>query len=380
MDDNTTADIQETEETPKDQYSIYNYLKGNPASIATVFTVLIAIVTFLAQVMTYMANKKTLVYWGFDGSYATLGTEGLLYSAIASIVQIIVQTFALTWFMKTCEVYFEKKQFYIPILHKYQSEKTKINELNKKIKKLSKTKFQDGQKDAELSSLQNEINALNNYVDESMTILKRWRKDTILLFFINVIPVMLLLVYFSVLGMFLNDGKATFDRIVTLLIIHGASLWFLFVIQEKTVLNKQKANQETQENQSNVQSHFTDTETDYPLFTLLRKWKGIPNSIIISYCIPLCISILLLVNPYTAGNSSATTSKDSFQIVSMDNAYYAVVYRENDLYFLEKAVVTDDTITIYTNEQRILTLEDASFTVYTFKKENIFKSEGEVLP
>jgi len=110
MDDNTTADIQETEETPKDQYSIYNYLKGNPASIATVFTVLIAIVTFLAQVMTYMANKKTLVYWGFDGSYATLGTEGLLYSAIASIVQIIVQTFAMFWYAQTCEVYFENKQ------------------------------------------------------------------------------------------------------------------------------------------------------------------------------------------------------------------------------------------------------------------------------
>lgn len=380
MDDNTTTGVQETEGTPKDQYSIYNYLKGNPASIATVFTVLIAIVTFLAQVMTYMTNKKTLVYWGFDGSYATLGTEGLLYSAIASIIQIIVQTFAAVWYAQTCEVYFENKQFYTPILHKYQSEKTKIKELIKKIKKLSKTKYQDGQKDAELSSIQNELNTLNNYLNESMTILKNWKKDTILLFFINVIPVILLLIYFSLLGMFLNDGKATFDRIVTLLIIHGATLWLLFVIQEKTVLNKQKAKQETQENQSNVQIQFMDTKADYPLFTLLRKWKGIPNSIIISYCIPLCVSIFLLVNPYTSGNPSATTNKDSFQIVSIDDAYYAVVYRENDLYFLEKAVVTDDTITIYTNEQRILTLEDASFTVYTFKKENVSKTESEVLP
>lgn len=379
MDDNTTTSVQETEEVPKDQYSIYNYLKENPASIATVFTVLIAVVTFLAQVKTYMTNKKTLVYWKFDSSYATLGTEGLLYSAIASIVQIIVMTFAAFWYAQTCNVYLEEKQFYIPILHKYQSEKTKIKELKNKIKKLSKTGYQDRQKDAKLSRIQDKLNIQNNYLSESMAKLKCWKKYTVLLFFINVIPVIFLMVYFSFFGMFLKYGNVKLNEIIMLLVVYSALLWILFVMREKKVLNKKKINQETQENQSDVQNQFRDTKADYPIVTLLMKWKGVPNSAIISCCVPLCISLFLFINPYISGNPNATTDKDSFQIVSIDDACYAVVYRENDLYFLEKAVVADNTITIYTNEQRILTLEDASFTVYTFKKENILKSESEVL-
>ncbi len=380
MNENTVQNEQEITETPKNQYSIYNYLKGNPASIVTVFTVLIAIVTFLAQVITYMTNKKTLVYWGFDGSYATLGTEGLLYSAIASIVQILLQTIAMFWYVQTCDAYLENKQFYAPIIQNYKSEKTRIKGLNKEIKELSKTKYQDGQNDAELSSRQNELNTLNESINKSMTNLKSWKKESILLFFINVIPVLFLLVYFSLLGMFLKDGNTSFSRIVTNLIMCSTLLWMFFVMHEKNVLNKQKAKQETQENESNAQIQLMDTKRDYPLLTLLRKWKGISNSAIIYYCISLSVSLFIFVNPYAVENPNVTTNKDSFQIVSIDDAYYAVVYRENDLYFLEKAVVTDNTITIYTNEQRILTLEDASFTVYTFEKENIFKSESEWLP
>ncbi len=380
MNENNIQNEQEITEDLKSQYSIYNYLKGNPASIVTVFTVLIAIVTFLAQAMTYMTNKKTLVYWGFDGSYTTLGTEDLLYSAIISISQIISQTIAMFWYAKTCDVYLGIKQFYAPIIQEFKSQKTNINGLNKRIKELSKIKYRDGQKDAELSSIQNELNTLSNYQNETMTMLKSWKKESILIFFINVIPIMILLVYFSSLSMFLKDGNASFSRIVTNLIMYITLLWILFVIHEKTVLNKQKANQKTQENESNAQTQLTDMKREYPLFALLRKWEGIPNSTIIWCCIALFISFFVYINPYTVGNSNVTTNKDSFQIVSIDDAYYAVVYRENDLYFLEKAVVTDNTITIYTNEQRILTLEDASFTVYTFEKENIFKSESEWLP
>ena len=67
-----------------------------------------------------------------------------------------------------------------------------------------------------------------------------------------------------------------------------------------------------------------------------------------------------------------------FEVFNLNGEAYVVVHHDNNTYFLEKADISDDVLTIYINHQRIVDSLDVAFTVKTF--ETVIKDDSEVLP
>lgn len=103
------SDISEDE----NQYSIYNYIKSHSGSLAIIFSSMVAVITFIAQFTAFINNKNILEYWNIDSSYASWNSKGLLYSALASVVYVIIVSLLSTWFSKTCDAYLEQKKLFV---------------------------------------------------------------------------------------------------------------------------------------------------------------------------------------------------------------------------------------------------------------------------
>ena len=102
-------------ESSEEKYSIYNHLKSHPTSAIAAFSALVAIITFFAQLMTYIINKNVLDYWGFNVSYASLGNDSLLYSAISAIVYGLVLALSIVIYLKTCDAYLDRKRYFLTL-------------------------------------------------------------------------------------------------------------------------------------------------------------------------------------------------------------------------------------------------------------------------
>ena len=86
------------------------------------------------------------------------------------------------------------------------------------------------------------------------------------------------------------------------------------------------------------------------------------------------VTNILLIGFFGVSISQHEAYKTTFEIVTISGGTYAVVYHNNDTFFLEKADISGDEITIYTHQQRIINFSDVSLDIYSFQK--VTKVEG----
>ena len=186
--DNTNVNEEEAEvvdlnqENSNKDYTIFNYLKNHPASILAILTTAVTILTFFAQVMTYFANRNQLMYWGIDISYTTVTKDTLFFTAITSIIYVIVFTLLFIWFSTTSETYIEKKKFYFIY-------KTYEKKFNRHIKHLEQINKYNDNHNWQKQNI--EIEEIKETLKKSHMEAKRSKKEDRLIFFINIIPIML---------------------------------------------------------------------------------------------------------------------------------------------------------------------------------------------
>ena len=118
------------------------------------------------------------------------------------------------------------------------------------------------------------------------------------------------------------------------------------------------------------------SENDYPLFALLIKGDGIRNSVLLSQLISVSLVFIIFVLSFILGTTNSEKARKDFQIANMDGEQYAVVYFADNTYYMEKAIIEDDTLTVFTREQRIINTSDISFSVQTF--DQVIKTDREV--
>ena len=113
------------------EYSIYDYLKNNTAILLAVISGIVAIVTFFAKYITFVSARKELAFWGFDISYATFGTESIIYTVIFSIVYSVFTSVILLIFSNIYEEYLPYEKCHVLL-------KIYIREKNNEIKRTRK--------------------------------------------------------------------------------------------------------------------------------------------------------------------------------------------------------------------------------------------------
>lgn len=358
------------------KYSIYNYFKKNPATLVAVFSGAIAVITFLSQLLAYIVSKNTLEFWNYDSAYASFGKNNLLYSTIAAIVYLIVTSFTIIWFIKTCDVYLERKKKYTLLELKRKQLRRNGKNLSKEAREIKKGLNARTQK-LQVDKIESDIQAGQQTLYYFGKIIRRKKVEAYFSFVVNILPILLLLFFFSIIFSYMIVLKEEMPQnVFGILIVQLLCYLFLFVMEHKVKINRKILKQIISEKEFSEVYDSEIQEKEYPIFALLIKGEGITNSVFITEVISVFLAIIILVSSYSLGITNTEQAKKDFQIANIDGEQYAVVYFVDDTYFLEKAIIVDDSLMVFTREQRIISASDISFSIRTFDK--VVKIDREV--
>lgn len=357
----------------KDKYSIFNYLKKHPAAVIACFSSMVAVITFMSQFLVYIVSKNTLTYWNFDPTYASFDNDSLLYSAIAAIVYVIITSFATTWFLKTSDVYIERKRYYLIDTLFYKEHSRICNRQNQKLEKLKLIPNID--KD-EVFEIEDSINKTRQRIKELKKETKHKKRKAHFFFLINVLPIFLLVCIFDfVLSFMIASKEHLLESMFVICVIHISTYYFMFGFEKRSQIKKNKLKKDIQSKNIDDVINKNQCEKEYPLFALFIKGDGVSNSAFITQAISIFLVLIFLVFAFALGSTNSQKAKTDIQIANIDGEQYAVVYYSDDTYYLEKVCIENRILTIFTNEQRILSTSDISFSVQRFEK--VIKIDGD---
>ena len=363
--DNTNVNEEEAEvvdlnqENSNKDYTIFNYLKNHPASILAILTTAVTILTFFAQVMTYFANRNQLMYWGIDISYTTVTKDTLFFTAITSIIYVIVFTLLFIWFSTTSETYIEKKKFYFIY-------KTYEKKFNRHIKHLEQINKYNDNHNWQKQNI--EIEEIKETLKKSHMEAKRSKKEDRLIFFINIIPIMLVFSIMTLIYSYMKTRNIRDALIGALMLCLLSILIYWPIFQYPFFKDKKLIKQKMLEYGPNKLFDMANIEKEYPIMSFLtkNKRKPISNYFFIAQAaliLFVCISLTIFYAFFETPNNYIL--KD-ISIANIESCTYAIVYRTQDTYFMEKAEIDDNKLIIDTHEQRIMTVDDISFSVCKF--------------
>ena len=357
-------------------YSIYNYLKKNPATLVAIFTGVVTIITFLSQLLAYTVSKSTLAYWNFDTAYASFDKKSLLYSAIAAIVYVIIMCFSTMWFTKTCEVYIERKRFFWIGIQYCKQQRGVCKNIEKRLRKLRNTRKSVVDLN-EITEIEESNKATRQALELITTETRKERRRAIWFFSLNVLPIYLLICFFAFILCFMVAGKdELYKMMLSILVSQSISFYVIYSLEKRTIINRKILKKEISDKMPSEIMEKYRSENDYPLFALLIKGDGIRNSVLLSQLISVSLVFIIFVLSFILGTTNSEKARKDFQIANMDGEQYAVVYFADNTYYMEKAIIEDDTLTVFTREQRIINTSDISFSVQTF--DQVIKTDREV--
>ena len=367
----TSSEENVRKDTDRDEYSIYNYIKLHPGSLAVIFSSMVAIITFFAQITAFINNKNILEYWNIDSSYVLWNSNGLLYSALTSIVYIIVVSLLTTWFSKICDAYLEQKKLFITCKLMCKKLKKDYKECKKTVNSIMPSERITPQKLEEMKKhcQQQQVNVKN--VGRYTRKIEYKAKTS---FALNLIPNVLIFVLLAVIRNFITSPKK--ELFVSTLVLVGVHLivyWLSFIILQSTVINKKRIKKTIENITPEDIERLGDFKKEYPILSLLKRGGKITNISFVSQIVQtFLVCAVLIFSLVLIGSSEG--SKKTFQIVDIDNQQYVVVFHEEETYYLEKAIIEEEKLEVYTDEQRIITTSDISFSVKTF--DEIVRKQG----
>lgn len=153
-------------------------------------------------------------------------------------------------------------------------------------------------------------------------------------------------------------------NIVTL-VVHIFTYWLLFLIVQSSVIKKKEIKKRIEVITPEDVADLGNFKNEYPIQSLIKKGNKFSNTSLILLIIQTFLVCTLMIFSLTLLGGTEGNKK-TFQIVDIDDQQYVVVFHEDGIYYLEKAIIHGDKLEVYTDEQRIITTSDISFSVKTF--------------
>ena len=313
-------------------------------------------------------------YWNIDSSYASWNSKGLLYSALASVVYVIIVSLLSTWFSKTCDAYLEQKKLFVTgklICKKYSKDYKNYRKTLSQITpsaQLSKEKLDEMKQ--KLTQQEDNLNMTKGYIKKDFGKAKKT-------FIFNLLPNVFVLVILVIIRNFITTPQKDLliGNIVTL-VVHIFTYWLLFLILQSSVIKKKEIKKRIEVITPEDAADLGNFKNEYPIQSLIKKGNKFSNTSLILLIIQTFLVCTIMIFSLTLLGGTEG-SKKTFQIVDIDDQQYVVVFHEEETYYLEKAIIDGDGLEVYTNEQRIITASDISFSVKTFD-EVVKKESGNV--
>ena len=360
------SDEENAESIQSNENSIYDYLKQTPSLLIAVISALVAIMTFFAKLFSFIVARKELAFWEISLAYANSATNRVtLFSAIASLLYSFSLMIASMWFRTTYDAYLPQKKLRLAIQYYMKSEKKRIKDVMRQ--KSSRTSsIQDSQVSESLKKLCSLCNELDREFKQ--------------MFFINLFPMCLIL--FFVFVLYLGISSPTMSRSIWRIagicaIVQIVTFGVVAKIHSAKTLDK-KSLKKGDLSGDTIKTLGAARRIDkFPLSKVLSAGPReiLKNETIWTILFTLVLNCFLVLVLHLLLPSTPIASNKSLAITTINNQPYAIVYQTDDKIFLEAAEIQVSNatsnpvyhLTVYTNEQQILSPNAISFSIYEFE-------------
>ena len=363
----------------EDDYTLYNYLIEHPTLLVSIISAFVIIITFIFNCVIYVSTCNYLKYWGINVEFVNINTSNKIYLlAIMSVyyfVSCILQQFLMLSFEKytfDMEDVFIAKSWEIELKRLIQKNGICKSICKKFLKCCSAEKTQ-------LDKLKIEIDMHSYQFNEALELLKDRKKNTkkkckkkiwpsllIVMVILVIIFCILFLTVISNINIPLALLVSGFGACAIISCSYFSNFW---LHKRKRIKEIRRAIREKIE-KSDYSIIFKGVKNDeYPLKKLLnlqfREFfnnSGMATFVYMAVTLVFCMFLIL----YPVATKS-TEDKKLFQIVYEDEAAYAIIYANDNFYYLEEVSEDGDVLTVYKSKQRVLKKDDISYMVKEFK-------------
>ena len=385
---NTSYEIsnKNTGNAPATSNSILEYLKEHPGVAATIVSALVAIVAFVLNATMYYKTCRYLMYWGYSPSNVSIANANQIYVLVVTFVYFIANVGVQQFLTDTYNYHnqFSNEVHCLKQLHKdnvRRCRKCKYRHLIHKITffftllfiKLFKRKT-----DPELIDLMKQANAKQ---DKDIALAEQDEQKTQKMIqsirwncFKELFPSLLIAFIVSfIFASILNAFFLTNTRYVVLanLVTTGLIVFlpYLGLYFTKIIPLHRKVKKAIKVSHDEVQNilHRLMEERSHqsPLKKILRSNINeiLSNHNLFIMALFMIMALLYVFFAFSYNTGSITHNQHSFSITTIEDQEYAIIYTNNNTYYLNEILSDEDSISIYTAKQRIITTDDISYEI-----------------
>lgn len=335
------------------EYSIYNYFKEHPSIFIAVISTLVAVISGGIRIISNIAITSELKSWGINTDYIEINTNQ--FNIIVTIFAcLLISTMIQTAISEQANIDRKKKE--LKWINKAISESELIDKKNER---------------------ESVIDSQSNNEDDKLFTLSQEIIETSKLYTKVLIPVLFLISFitqFMLLYILCGTLNPLFSIIDTLIIMLFGYLMFCF---NNKSLKKEELQKKTLEELRGMQYEYIKESNKLLSKASFGNFKERnSNEEILKKVLCLLASfICLIVFAFIFNFNGITVGKKSFNIATIDNNQYAVIYSYDNKYYLEEVEIDGKRITINTTNQRVLVSEDISIQNMTFEEVEKIKLE-----
>lgn len=359
------------------EHTLFEYFKEHTAFFVTCVSAMVAITSFVVR---YAADRYVgfyLSYWNIHTGFSGNSSVGQINTIIIVIVNCAVYLILHALFSSSAEEYkhYNRLLSMLNWLTKEQDRKQK--ELRKQGKLLRKMLSKSNERSDEISMIYEKINTTSSNIENNKRILaetldaksayQKWLnsnviKPLILSLFIVLLNTIFLFPVVKVGSYYDGIALIVFQLVITVL---SFAVYYVPAYCSSKITKKKFQELDVEkfvEEMLDVDKH------QFPLEKFFQKGlKSILTDSIIARAMAEGILLLMIVPVMLSWlGTEAATIKKEFQVVSDSSGTYAVIYNTGTEFIMEKAIIEEDSISIDTRIQRIISINDVIYEVLEF--------------
>lgn len=379
----------ETGDSPASGNSILEYTKEHPGVAATIASALVAIVAFVLNATMYYKTCRYLIYWGYSPSNVSIANANQIYVLVVTFVYFIANVGIQQFLTDTYNYHnqFTNSVHCLKQLHKdnvRRCRKCKQRHVVHKITffftllfiKLFKRKT-----DPELIDLMKQANTQQ---DKDIALAEQDERKTQKMIqsirwdcFKELFPSLLIafivsFIFVSILNAFFltNTQYVLWVNLVStglIVFLPYLGLYFTKIIPlHRKVKKAIKVSHD--EVQNLLHGLMEERSHQSPLKKILRSNinEVLSNHNLFIVTLFMIMALLYVFFAFSYNTGSITYNQHSFSITTIEDQEYAIIYTNNNTYYLDEILTDEESISIYTTKQRIITAEDISYEIIEY--------------
>ena len=369
----------------KSHYSVFEYLKKQPALLTAVVSAVVIVVAFVMNLSVYSRTYRYLVYWGFSSDCISVSATNRVYVLVVMFIYALIQMGIQLFLDKTFTVYADYRSLTLCLgqMHKLRRKRMRRSRRriwNIKIK-LFLIKIINKTNKNIYENFNNEIIKITNENRDFYAEEKRIKKEIHNLRVLSIrslVPSLLLVMLVAYITILILTSFTGLRFGVTFIlagvfVTYILGLIFLLSYFEKIRPIKRKIRKvknECDKLDAIMLELDEEKKREYPIIEMSTQdplhWVTNMNLLrMLFYVVFACLFVFLLS---TFSAHIDTYNKKEFQITVLDEQEYVIIYRDENTYYMNEAIVNGTNIAIDTTKQRIVNLEDISYEVIEFSE------------